>query len=69
MMEPEQIFELPEHPVPDLSRLEQELRDLGWQSMALQDPDSGMTFNRWFPPGKPTQADYAVLVDRPEGEL
>ncbi len=40
----------------DTGALQQELRDRGWRPEDMFDPLTGISFTRWFPPGKPNPA-------------
>jgi hypothetical protein len=36
-----------------ITNLEQDLRDLGWRPVEMTEPNTGVSFTRWFPPAKP----------------
>ena len=47
---------------PAITRLEQDLRALGWRPVEMVEPSTGTPFTRWFPPGKPIPSMYLELV-------
>ena len=45
-----------------ITNLEQDLRDLGWRPVEMEEPNTGVPFTRWFPPAKP-RLDREFIAD------
>ena len=43
----------PNDAIDAITKLEQDLRDLGWRPVEMVEPSTGAPFTRWFPPAKP----------------
>ena len=49
---------------PAITQLEHDLRAMGWRSVEMMEPTSGMPFTRWFPPAKSASpVDREIIVD------
>ena len=43
-----------------ITKLEQDLRDLGWRPVEMVEPNTGVPFTRWFPPTRDAPPDVSL---------